>query len=116
LIYMPEFVREIKSSLRDDSVDETMNFFKQADVLMLDDIGAEMQSARFRDEILGSILQYRMMERLTVFFTSNYSLEQLERLLATTRDGIERVKAGRNIERIKQVSKEVLVDGYNRRE
>src|SRR5699024_4104446 len=95
LIYMPEFVREIKSSLRDDSVDEKMNFFKQADVLMLDDIGAEMQSAWFRDEILGSILQYRMMERLPVFFTSNYSLEQLESLLATTRDGIERVKAGR---------------------
>ncbi|HLR79096.1 MAG TPA: primosomal protein DnaI [Bacillota bacterium] len=116
LIYMPEFVREIKSSLRDDSVDEKMNFFKQADVLMLDDIGAEMQSAWFRDEILGSILQYRMMERLPVFFTSNYSLEQLESLLATTRDGIERVKAGRIIERIKQVSKEVLVDGYNRRE
>ncbi|HEX6594602.1 MAG TPA: primosomal protein DnaI [Bacillota bacterium] len=115
LIYMPEFVREIKSSLRDDSVDEKINLFKRTDVLMLDDIGAEMQSAWFRDEILGSILQYRMMERLPVFFTSNYSLDQLENLLSTTRDGIERVKAGRIIERIKQVSQEVFVDGYNRR-
>lgn len=116
LIYMPEFVREIKSSLKDDSINEKIDFFKNADVLMIDDIGAEMQSAWFRDEILGSILQYRMMERLPVFFTSNYSLKQLEGQLASTRAGVETVKAGRIIERIKQVSKEVEIVGENRRE
>jgi primosomal protein DnaI len=116
LIYMPEFVREMKSSLKDDSINKKIDFFKQADVLMLDDIGAEMQSSWFRDEILGSILQYRMMEGLPVFFTSNYSLEQLEDHLASTRSGIETVKAGRIIERIRQVSKEVKLFGINRRE
>lgn len=115
LIYMPEFVREIKSSFKNDTTDEKLDYFKKADVLMLDDIGAEMQSPWFRDEILGSILQYRMMEQLPVFFTSNYSLEQLEELLSTTRDGIEQVKAGRIIERIKQVSKEIPLFGENRR-
>lgn len=116
LIYMPEFVREIKASLKDDSINEKVDYFKKADVLMIDDIGAEMQSAWFRDEILGSILQYRMMERLPVFFTSNYSLKQLEGQLASTRAGVETVKAGRIIERIKQVSKEVEIVGDNRRE
>lgn len=116
LIYMPEFVREIRDSLKDDTVNEKVNYFKKADVLMLDDIGAENQSAWFRDEILGSILQYRMMERLPVFFTSNYSLDQLEQHLSTTtRGGVEVVKAGRIIERIRQVSKEVSVSGINRR-
>src|SRR5699024_12021798 len=76
-----------------------------ADVLMLDDIGAETQSAWFRDDILGSILQYRMMEQLPVFFTSNYTMDQLETILSTTsKGGIEEVKAGRIMERIKQVS------------
>ncbi|ALX48326.1 primosomal protein DnaI [Lentibacillus amyloliquefaciens] len=117
LIYMPEFVREMKSSIKDDSINDKINYFKKTDVLMLDDIGAETQSAWFRDEILGSILQYRMMENLPVFFTSNYSMEQLEEQLATTnRGGSETVKAGRIIERIKQVTKEVELQGDNRRD
>lgn len=117
LIYMPEFVREMKSSIKDDSINDKINYFKKTDVLMLDDIGAETQSAWFRDEILGSILQYRMMENLPVFFTSNYSMEQLEEQLATTnRGGSEMVKAGRIIERIKQVSKGVELFGENRRD
>lgn len=116
LIYMPEFVREIREAIRDNSVQEKINIFKQADVLMLDDIGAETLSAWFRDEVLGSILQYRMMEKLPVFFTSNYTMNQLEEILATTTKGeVERVKAGRIMERIKQVSKEVRVNGENRR-
>ncbi|ASK63000.1 primosomal protein DnaI [Virgibacillus phasianinus] len=117
IIYMPEFVREIKASLKDDSINEKVEYFKKAEVLMIDDIGAESQSAWFRDEILGSILQYRMMEGLPVFFTSNYSLDQLEEQLAkTNRGAVETVKAGRIIERIKQVSKEVKVIGENRRD
>ncbi|WP_330948679.1 primosomal protein DnaI [Virgibacillus sp. MG-45] len=115
MIYMPELAREMKASLKDDSLNRKIDLFKKIDVLMLDDIGAEMQSAWFRDEILGSILQYRMMERLPVFFTANYSMEQLEELLSTTRNGIETVKAGRIIERIRQVSTEVPVFGKNRR-
>src|SRR5690625_5858817 len=54
LIYMPEFVREIRDSFKDDSVNEKINYFKNADVLMIDDIGAETQSAWLRDEVLGS--------------------------------------------------------------
>ncbi|GGA81797.1 primosomal protein DnaI [Ornithinibacillus halotolerans] len=117
LIYMPEFVREIKSSIKDDSINEKIDYFKKADVLMLDDIGAESQSAWFRDEVLGTILQYRMMEGLPVFFTSNYSMEQLEDHLAkSSRGDIEAVKAGRIMERIKQVTSEVPIFAKNRRE
>ncbi|SEO82127.1 primosomal protein DnaI [Amphibacillus marinus] len=116
LIYMPEFVREIKSSFKDDSVGEKVDQFKKVPVLMIDDIGAESISAWFRDEVLGSILQYRMMEGLPVFFSSNYSLEQLEKHLSmTTRGDIEELKAGRIVERIRQVSKPVPLSGNNRR-
>ncbi|WP_163970190.1 primosomal protein DnaI [Oceanobacillus halotolerans] len=117
LIYMPEFVREMKGSIKDDSINAKIDYFKRTDVLMLDDIGAETQSAWFRDEILGSILQYRMMEQLPVFFTSNYTLDQLELQLShSNRGDTEMVKAGRIIERIKQVSKEVSMSGENRRD
>lgn len=117
LIYMPEFVREIKSSFKDDSVGEKIDQFKKVPVLMIDDIGAESISAWFRDEVLGSILQYRMMEGLPVFFSSNYSLSQLEKHLAiTTKGDIEELKAGRIIERMKQVSKPIAIFSENRRE
>lgn len=116
LIYMPELVREMKSSLGDNTLKEKVEKFKTIPVLMLDDIGAESMSSWFRDEILGSILQYRMMERLPVFFTSNYNLEELEKHLMTNNRGdVEQLKAGRIIERIKQVSNPVEVIGQNRR-
>ncbi|MCA0969853.1 primosomal protein DnaI [Halobacillus litoralis] len=116
LIYMPEFVREIKNSIKDDSMSEKIQAFKETPVLMLDDIGAESQSAWFRDEILGSILQYRMMERLPVFFSSNYSLDDLEKVMMTSNRGdVEKVKAQRITERIRQLSTTVVVNGENRR-
>lgn len=115
LIYMPEFVREMKNSINDGTINEKIERFKTVDVLMLDDIGAETQSAWFRDEILGSILQYRMMEGLPVFFTSNFNLKELETELAVTRGKVEEVKAMRIIERIKQVSAVVEVIGKNKR-
>src|SRR5690625_3378242 len=113
---MPEFVHQMREAIKNNTVQEQMDKFKYSDVLMFDDIGAETLSAWFRDEILGSILQYRMMENLPVFFTSNYNFEQLEQHLAlTSKGGIEKVKAGRIMERIQQVSKEVPLIGENLR-
>ncbi|WP_347836535.1 primosomal protein DnaI [Gracilibacillus sp. JCM 18860] len=108
MIYMPEFVREMKASIQNDSLQSKIEHFKKVDVLMFDDIGAESISPWFRDEVLGAILQYRMMEELPVFFTSNYDLDQLEAHLATSNRGdVETIKAGRIIERIKQLSKPI---------
>ena len=103
---IPELVREMKASIKDDSLQAKIDRFKHVPVLMLDDIGAESLSAWFRDEVLGSILQHRMMEELPVFFTSNYDLNQLEVHLSTSNRGdVETIKAGRIVERIRQLSK-----------
>lgn len=117
LIYMPEFVRQMRDAIQTNTVQEKIEAYQTADVLMLDDIGAENFSAWFRDEVLGAILQYRMMERLPVFFTSNYTMDQLEVHLAeTSKAGVEEVKAGRIMERIKRVSEEIILGGENKRE
>lgn len=116
LIYMPEFVRSIRDAIKDNTVNEKVDAFKDIDVLMFDDIGAETMSAWFRDEILGSILQHRMIEGLPVFFTSNYTMKQLEEQLSTsTRGDVEKIKAQRIMERIRQTSTEVIITGDNRR-
>ena len=49
-----------------------MDEIKLAEVLVLDDIGAEQSTPWVRDEILQVILQYRMQEDLPIFFTSNF--------------------------------------------
>jgi primosomal protein DnaI len=58
-----------------------------------------------------------MQNELTTFFTSNFSMKQLEKEHFTiTKDGAEPVKAERLMQRIRYLSKEVQMAGDNRRE
>ena len=96
-VYVPEFLREMKQSIQDQTLNEKIDFVKNAQVLMLDDIGAETMSAWTRDEVLGTILQYRMAEKLPTFFTSNLSYAELEDHLTYTQRGEKEVcKSGEN--------------------
>lgn len=116
VVFVPEFLREMKNAIGDNSLNEKIDYVKKAPVLMLDDIGAETMSAWTRDEILGTILHYRMSEELPTFITSNFDYAGLEHHLAQSQRGdIEVVKAARIMERIKAVTIPVQIDGINRR-
>ena len=114
LVYYPEFLRSLKSSFQTD-YNERFNFIKTSPILLLDDIGAENESNWSRDEVLGPILQYRMQNHLPTFFTSNLTLEELETALSITSSGVDKVKARRIIERIKQLTIPMELIGKNRR-
>ncbi len=116
VVYLPEFLREIKQSIQDNSLNEKIEFVKKATVLMIDDIGAESMTAWARDEVLGTILQYRMADQLPTFFTSNFTLSELEHHLTFSQRGEkEPIKAARIMERIKIMSDPMLLSGKNRR-
>ncbi|UOY94263.1 primosomal protein DnaI [Ectobacillus sp. JY-23] len=116
LIYLPEFLREMKGSIQDNSISDKLDAVKRVPVLMIDDIGAEGMSSFVRDDILGTILQFRMLENLPTFFTSNFDLKGLEHHLTYTQRGEEeKMKAARIMERIKYLAKPVEVLGGNRR-
>ena len=116
IVYVPEFLREIKQSIQDQTLNEKIDFVKKAQVLILDDFGAEAMSAWTRDEVLGTILQHRMAEQLPTFFTSNLSYDELENHLTYTQRGDkDLVKASRIMERIKMVSTDIKLSGENRR-
>ena len=68
-----------------------------------------------RDEILGTILQYRMEEGLTTFFTSNLDYKELETALSITKNKVDSLKATRIMERIKNLTIEKTMVGENRR-
>ncbi|SFM17363.1 primosomal protein DnaI [Salibacterium qingdaonense] len=117
IVYAPDFFREMKQALSDGTVQEKMDEVKNAEVLMLDDIGAETTSAWIRDDVLGVILHYRLMEKLPTIYTSNYDYDELENHLAySQKGGIEELKAKRIMERIRHMTTPVFVDGKNRRE
>ena len=115
MVYYPEFLRSLKSSFQT-NYNEKFDYIKKADLLLLDDIGAENCSAWSRDEVLGPILQYRMEAHLPTFFTSNLTLEELETSLAITKNPADKVKARRIIERIKQLTTTLELIGKNRRD
>lgn len=67
IVYVPELIREMKQAISDHTLNEKIDMLKNAPVLMFDDIGAEAVSSWVRDEVLGPILQFRMLERLPTF-------------------------------------------------
>lgn len=113
IVYYPEFLRKLKESFSDD-FKNIFNKVKNAPLLLLDDIGAETVTNWNRDEILGTILQYRMQEKLPTFFTSNLSIKELEEHLSSN-DSEGKIKARRIIERIKFLTDNITMIAENRR-
>lgn len=111
IVHVPELIRSIKDSF-DKDYSDIFDEVLRAPLLLLDDIGAEYLTAWSRDEVLEPILQHRMDEGLPTFFTSNYSIDDIEKHFTINGD---KMKAKRIIERIKQVSNEVELVGKNRR-
>lgn len=105
ILYWPEFLRDLKGSFNQD-FNERIQYIKKVPLLLLDDIGAENNTEWGRDEILGTILQYRMQESLPTFFTSNLDKKLLKEHLSITKDNVSLVKAQRIIERINQLTEE----------
>ncbi len=117
IIYYPEFLRSLKESFNDpDEYNSKFNYIKKVELLLIDDIGAESMTEWSRDEVLGTILQYRMQEGLTTFFTSNLTINELEEHFSISSKGVEKVKAKRIIERIKYLTKEIVMVSSNKRE
>ena len=103
LVYFPDFLVTLKSSFQTDYA-EKFNYIKKTPLLLIDDIGAENCSNWSRDEVLGPILQYRMENNLPTFFTSNLTIDELEKSFSITQTGVDKIKAGRIIERIKYLT------------
>ena len=100
-MFIAALLKKLKSSFNDYSFDDVLDEIMKCDALLIDDIGAENNSTWARDEILGSILQYRMDNNLTTFFTSNFTIDELEQVLSETSKGTDLIKSRRIIERIK---------------
>ncbi|QHX36939.1 ATP-binding protein [Spiroplasma sp. BIUS-1] len=93
----------------------------KVDVLILDDIGAEVVSDWSRDELMFGILNHRLENKKITYFTSNFSIEDLQKYYLNKRvtkpdeKRFEMQKTLRFTERIKGLSKEFEMVGENKR-
>lgn len=97
IIYFPDLVVELKNSIGSSRLEELINYLKSVDVLLLDDLGSENMTPWLRDEILGSVLNFRLMEEKPIFITSNIdpTTDDLLNHLSITRVPSETLKAMR---------------------
>ena len=115
-LHYPSFVIDVKNAIGEGSVKTLVDDIKLAEVLVLDDIGAEQSTPWVRDEILQVILQYRMQEDLPTFFTSNFNFQDLEKHFAKGKNGNDETwEARRVMERIRYLAEETRLEGENRR-
>ena len=116
ILHYPSFVIDVKNAIGEGSVKTLVDDIKLAEVLVLDDIGAEQSTPWVRDEILQVILQYRMQEDLPTFFTSNFNFQDLEKHFAKGKNGNGGTgEARRVMERIRYLAEETRIEGENRR-
>ena len=99
-VYYPDFVRLVKSSISDGTLEDLINLVKEAEVLIIDDFGGDSMTAFIRDEVLMTILHHRMVTNGLTFMSSNLDYVGLKAHLASTATENDEVKASRIIERI----------------
>lgn len=114
IVFWPEFLRDLKASFSGD-FKEKYEYVKSVPLLLIDDIGAEATTVWGRDEIFCPLVQYRMQEHLPTFFTSNLDLKALEEHFAVSKDKVDFIKARRIIERIVQLTDQVVLVSKNLR-
>ncbi|MCR8612976.1 MAG: ATP-binding protein [Mycoplasma sp.] len=112
-----ELMMKLKTLMQTPKFNSLVEVLKKSSVLVLDDIGAETISEWFRDEVLFSILSFRMENKLKTIFTSNYSMNELSKKEAFTSNKkfVDYEKSNRLMERIKALSVEVEITGKNLR-
>jgi len=100
LIYFPDLVIDLKDSIGTSRFQDIMNMLKSIDVLMLDDLGSENMTPWLRDEILGPVLNYRILEGKPVFISTNLSYNDLKAHLAIDKNPANAIKAERLLSRL----------------
>lgn len=116
LIYVPEFISRLKGGFNDGTTQQLLDTVKRAEVLILDDLGAEDVTPWVRDEVISNVLHYRMVEHLPTFITSNFSMDKLEANYSkTVANGLEETKSKRILERLRALCDEIQLTGDNYR-
>lgn len=113
--YYPEMVRLIKNAIGNNGLADIVEYLKKIEILIIDDFGGEVASNYIRDEVIGPILQERMVNKRLTFMTSNLSPEQIQEHLAEGNKDIDKTRASRVFERMRTLMNFIELDDKNYR-
>ena len=107
-IHFPTYLIDLKASFSSGDNEYAMDKLLKVDYLLLDELGEENITAWSRDEILLTILSYRLLNHLPTFFTSMYGYNELKKVY-TLKKGDE-IRANTIISKLKALSIEIMLD------
>ena len=106
------FIESLKNTfnLNKENYIKLMDKVKDADVLVLDNLGEEKQSEWVRDDVISTILDYRAKNNSLTFVTSCYTLAELEKMynVSKTNNEMGKIKASKFVEKIKNVCPNII--------
>ena len=115
MIYFPDLVTDLKNAISDNNRYQSLiNMLKSVPVLMLDDLGSENMTPWIRDEILGPVINYRVLENKPVFISSNIKPGDLKNHLAIDKSSESVLKADRIISRLNALMVSINMDDSNK--
>lgn len=86
VVYFPEFVNILKSGFNNladkDNANKIFDSMKNADLLFIDDLGAEYATEWFYSNYFLSLLNYRVAQNKPIIFNSNFNILYLEKSLS----------------------------------
>ncbi len=107
-IHFPTYLIDLKASFSSGDNEYAMDRLLKVDYLFLDELGEENITACSRDEILLTILSYRLLNHLPTFFTSMYGYNELKKVY-TLKKGDE-IRTNTIISKLKALSIEIMLD------
>lgn len=97
-------------------MEELLAKIAKAKVVVFDDIGGESVTAWSRDDVLLPLLDERMNSHRLTYFTSNYTMAELQQRYSSLQaKKSDPVAALRLLERVKALSAEKMLKGRSRR-
>ncbi|MFR7590324.1 MAG: ATP-binding protein [Longibaculum sp.] len=110
-IHFPTYLIDLKASFSSGDNEYAMERLMKVDYLLLDGIGEENITPWSRDEILLTILSYRLLNHLPTFFTSMYGYKDLENVYTIKKsDNGDKIRAKTIIKKMKALSNEIMLD------
>ena len=107
-IHFPTYLIDLKSSFSSGDNEYALDRLMKVDYLLLDGIGEENVTPWSRDEILLTILSYRLLNHLPTFFTSMSGYEDLKKVYIIKKD--DKIRANTLTSKMKALSKEIMLD------
>lgn len=116
-VNVPRLVSQLKRLFQDnDAMEELLAKIVKAKVVVFDDIGGESVTAWSRDDVLLPLLDERMNSHRLTYFTSNYTMDELQQRYSSLHaKKSDPVAALRLLERVKALSAEKMLKGRSRR-